>query len=315
MQAPIVVDPGLATIINYQASAVRQLFREQDFLEIFPPHLTTVQQVPFRSLFQVTSPESNFVGSLRVGAAYFLAHTISRLHRAYTLNTSFRADAAPGTGLVEFHMLEAWSEGNFVDAQQLAEDLLSAQIRAVLAKSAALPSERARQLRAIKFPLRSVPYEEAMREAGLEIGLRTTPDVAKKIVEALGSEPIFVTDFPEDVDHSFTDVRLDRGHHLSFVLLAPFAGNVLSGGELETNYEAMNHQTSRSGFLRELVRIGSDRDQLESYMQAVARLTTPHYKVAGGFERMTQFLLGTERIENATLLPVYVAEQEEIDRG
>jgi aspartyl/asparaginyl-tRNA synthetase len=102
---------------------------------------------------------------------------------------------------------------------------------------------------------------------------------------------------------------------LSFVLLAPFAGNVLSGGELETNYEAMNHQTSRSGFLRELVRIGSDRDQLESYMQAVARLTTPHYKVAGGFERMTQFLLGTERIENATLLPVYVAEQEEIDRG
>jgi aspartyl/asparaginyl-tRNA synthetase len=315
MDPPIVVDPGLARIVSYQASAVRRFFEEQDFLEIFVPHLTTAQTTPFRTTFQVSSPETNFVGALRVSAGYYLAQTISQLHRTYTLSTSFRADPAPGEKLAEFQLLQAWSEGGLADAQQLAEDLLSAQIKAVLRKSATLPSERARQLRAIAFPLRSVTYEEAIRQTGLESDLRLTPDVAKKIVETLGSQPIFVTHLPENVDHSFTDIRMDRMHnHLGFVLLAPFAGNFILGGELETDFTAMSEQVRRSAFQRELVRLGGDGTELESYIQAISRLATPHYQIAGGFERVTQFLLGAERIEDATLLPVRASEQT-IDQG
>ena len=199
----------LARTISRQVSAVRRVFEDEGFLEVFVPHLTRNRAIPFRSTFQVSAPELNFVGALRVGAAYFLAEMISQLKRAYTISTSFRADVTPGSKLAEFQMVEAWSDGNFNDARQLAESLLRRQIRAVVAEPALARSGRARQLESIKFPLRSVTYAEAMERTGLKAGQRTTSTVAKQIVEAFGSEPMFVTHLPEDVDTGFIDIRQD----------------------------------------------------------------------------------------------------------
>jgi len=270
-------------------------------------------------MFQVSAPESNFRGALRVGSAFFLAQLISQVHRAWTLTTSFRANPVPGSKLAEFHMVETWSEGGFEDAKQFAEDLLSAQVKAILRRpaliskeSSPLTADRARQLRMIEFPLRSVTYREAMRQTGLESGLPTTPDVAMKIAEHFGSQPLFVTHFPENLDPSFTGWRqVDKaGNYLGFVLLAPFAGNLAVGGEIETDYDALDDQIRRSTFLEELIRLGGSRDQLEPYIQSIARLATPHFSLVNGFERVTQFVLGVERIEDATLLPVRAAEVE-----
>jgi aspartyl/asparaginyl-tRNA synthetase len=301
MEAPAVIDVGLADTISRQASATRRFLESERFYELFVPHLTRNQNLPFRSTFQVSAPELDFTGALRVGAALFLAETISELKRAYTLSTSFRADPIPGHKLVEFQLLEAWGEGGGDDARQLVEGLLRRQIGALLDSPTSLPLERARQLEAIEFPLQSVTYEEARRRAGLEAGQRP----GNETVEVFGSKPIFITDIPENLDRSLVDVRQHGNRlHSGFLLMAPFAGNVAVGGELETDYDTLSAQFDRSAFLEELLRFGGEKRQVERYLRSISRLETPHFKLAIGFERMTQYLLGVDRIEDAVLLPV-----------
>lgn len=300
------VDNKLARTVSRQMSALRRFFEDEGFLEVLTPHLTRNRTIPFRNTFQIESPDGSFQGALRVGAALFLAESVSELKRAYAITTSFRAEMTPGAKLGEFRLAEAWADGDLSDVRQLAEDALRRQLQATI-NEAALPAEKLRRLKSVKFPLRSVTYDDAMQHAGLTGRERPTDAVASKIVEAYGSQPMFVTHLPENLETPFTDVRLNEdGKHLGFVLLAPFAGTLMSGGELETDYERLSAQVDRSAFLKELLNGGGTREQLDRYVRSIARLDTPHSKLAIGFERVTQFLVGASQIEDAAVLPVRV---------
>src|SRR4051794_35738649 len=102
----------LAQTISLQLSELRRHFEDEGFLEIVVPHLTRNSSVPYRSTFQVSAPELNFSGALRVSANLFLAETSTELKRAYTVGPSFRASVAPastpGSQLAEFQLVEAW---------------------------------------------------------------------------------------------------------------------------------------------------------------------------------------------------------------
>jgi aspartyl/asparaginyl-tRNA synthetase len=311
MDGRATLDAGLAKTINHQISAVRRLFEEEGFVEIFVPHLTRNYATPFRSSFQVTSAESNFIGALRVSSGWPLANASTVLERVYTVHTSFRAAPIPGSQLAEFQLIEAWGTGTFDDVHDLAERLLRTQVRASLEGSEFVSKERRAQLDALKFPLPSVTYAEAVERAGLQFGRRPSSDIAPRIVEAFRSTPVFITNIPGTADPSFVDIRQDGdGTHMAFLLMAPMAGNVMAGGEVETDYDALSSQIDGSAYLQELVRLGGDREQFEPYLRTVASLSAPRFLLVVGFERMTQFLLGAEQIEDAAFMPVSGKRQE-----
>lgn len=305
MQGRATLNAGLARTISRQVAEIRRLFEEQRFVEIFVPHLTRNYATPFRSTFTVTAPESNFVGALRVSSGIFLANSVSELKRVYTISTSFRSAPTAGSKLVEFQLVEAWSAGNLDDVRRLVEDLLRRQVNALLSGPNSISAERRRELESIELPLRSVTYDEAVGRARLNFGQRPSSEVAKQVVDAYGSKPVFVTDIPENIDPTFPDIRQDGDQrHRAFVLMTP-AGNAVVGGELETDYDVLSGQIDRSTYLAELIRLGGSREQFEPYLRTISSLESPHFKLLVGFERLTQFLLGTDRIEDAVFLPVY----------
>jgi len=312
MESRIPLNVELAKTISQQMAEVRRFFEDERFVEIFPPHLTREFATPFRGTFQVTAPESNFIGALRVSSGIFLANSAaSGLARVYTISTSFRSRPTPGSKLVEFQLVQAWGEGTLEDAHGLAEGLLKSQVRALLQGASSISDQRSAELESLELPLRSVTYDEAVERAELQFSARPSSDVAQQIVDAFGSNAVFVTHIPENVDPSLADVRQDDDNkHSAFVLMAPLAGNVMMGGELETNYDTLSNQIDRSAYLDELVRLGGDRAQLEPYLRMISSLESPHFNLVIGFERLTQFLLGAERIEDAVFLPVIGQSQE-----
>ena len=310
------VNGDLARIISRQAIAIRNWLAKEGFVEIFPPHLTRVKKRPFVPTFEVSSPELNFEGALRVSANYFLAETVSQVSRAYSITPTFRAeqDTRP-SALTEFQLGEVWREGNFDDLLTFSENLLSNARSALLDESSPVSLAQARLLEKINFPLPRVTYEEAIKRVGGEFGETFTPHQELALMRTFGSTPIFITHFPPEFDTCFSDMRQDSNKRmLGFELRSPLGGELMSGGELETDRQTLLDQFQHSRFLKELIKLGGSEEQLVPYVNAISRLVTPHFRMAFGFERLTQFLLRAKRIEDASLFPVRVRTQEQAAR-
>jgi aspartyl/asparaginyl-tRNA synthetase len=304
------VDVNLAKVISRQMGSIRSWLAAEDFTEIFVPHLTRVKRRPFIPTFGVSSAELNFDGALRASSSYFMAEALSDLKKVYTIATRFRAEPTDGTShLPEFQLGEIWSAGSFEDFFKTAEGLLSSVIGSLLDKSSSLPVARARELEKIRFPLARVPFNEATKRVGLEPHQDFDFQSALQLVKAHGA-PVFVTHPPIEYDPCHTDLRhTSNGTSLGADLLFPYTGEVMTGGELETDEQTLSRQIKRSRFLRELIRIGGTESQLDPYIQALSRLDGPHIKLGFSFERLTQFLIGAEEISNAALFPVSTRRQ------
>jgi aspartyl/asparaginyl-tRNA synthetase len=305
------VNADVARIISRQATATRSWLGQQGFVEIFPPHLTRVKQRPFMPTFRVGAPDLDFDGSLRVSANYFLAQTLSELRRAYAVTTTFRPaqDTRP-SALTEFQLGELWREGDFETLLDFAESFLRSLIESLLDTSSPLSVARARELEKIRFPLPRVTYQEVVKRVGGEPGESLSGQQQSALLRTFDSSPVFITHFPADSDPCFTDMREDPDKGVrAFELRAPWAGELMSGGELETDMQALSRQVKRSRFLKELVRVGGTEEQLSAYLHAIARLAPPQSRMAFGFERLTQFLTGAETIEKASLFPVRARRQ------
>ena len=307
------LNASLAKITHQQMTAIRGWLAKEDFIEIFPPHLTGIRERPFMKTFKVSSPELKFEGALRVSANYFLAETVSQIKRAYAITSSFRPGALTGTEadrfrLLEFQLGELWREGDFGELLEFSERLLSNTISALLGENSLLPLARAKELEKIRFPLPRIPYKKAMEEVGGKPGQQFTPQQQLALVSAHGSSPVFVTHFPTDLaptSQDLSDMRRDSTQRvLSFDLFAPFGGEIMTGGQLETDRDTLTTQMKESRFLRELVAAGGTYEQVEPYIAAVSRLDSPYVRMGFGFERLSQFLMGTEGIDKATYIPL-----------
>ncbi len=145
-----------------------------------------------------------------------------------------------------------------------------------------------------------MPFDEAIKKIGLKPHREFDLNSSLQLVKTFGSTPVFLTHHPIDYDPCFTDLRQDStGRVLSRDLLFPFSGEVLTGGELETNEGALSKQVKESRFLRELIRLGGSEEQLTAYVKIVSSLDGPHFKMGFGSERLTQFLVGTNDISKA----------------
>jgi len=83
---------------------------------------------------------------------------------------------------------------------------------------------------------------------------------------------------------------------------------------VEIDYQALSQQIDRSAYLQELVKNGGNRAHLEPYLLKLAGLKVPHFQLAIGFERLTQFLIGADSIQEASLFPVYALLQQSAEK-
>jgi aspartyl/asparaginyl-tRNA synthetase len=292
------LDAMLARVIDSQLRSMRNYLERSDYTEVFVPHLTRNQTLPNVESFTVSAPGVQFEGALRSSSALYMASAVGVLGRAYNVGTSFRAEATTGRHLAEFRLVSVWGRGSVDDASQLAEDLIRVQLDS--AERAGFRGGGAD--RSLRF--QRVSYREMLEMLDLEEAPTIGFDIAARLCELHDNQPVLITEPPEDFDESLTDTKLDEnGNHQGFILVSP-AGVLMHGGELETDYPALKQQASRSRYLREFTELGGQASQIEHYLRSVGALRSKHFKLAFGFERVTQLILGNPTIEEATLIPV-----------
>jgi len=304
---PRPVDVDLARTVHQQATAIRRWLMNERFTEVLIPHLSSAKSVPFIPVFRFeSSTDRRTSGSLAVGGAYYLAQLAPEVGRVYSMSSSFRAQEPQGpvsyNTLFEFRYLEMRREGAFEDALAAAESLLTSVITDLVAAPHILPDERITALQQVHPPFPRLTYAQAVERVHGRPGEELTLKQHLELVAAFGSQPVFVTRIPVDVQPRFVDFRLDPGRTTySFDLIVPFAGEIMTGGELEIDEQVLTKQLTESRFIQELIRQGGSTALLRPYISSIARLGSPHIQVVVGFERVTQFMRGLNRIDQATV--------------
>ena len=196
--------------------------------------------------------------------------------------------ASAGRYLAEFVQLDLEvRDATRDDVLELGEGLVVAIFEAVCAHCAGELSELGRQLRIPSAPFERVTFADAAARHG-----EPFDDALSASLDA----PAWVIDFPRRVrefydreDPSRPDVLLDMD------LVYPEGyGEALSGGEREFEY---------SQVLDRLDREGMPRERFAPYLTLVEEGIPRSAGFGIGIERLTRFVAGLDRIEDARLFP------------
>jgi len=235
--------------------------------------------------------ENVFRGSLLESASFSLAQALIHFDQVFSLTPSFRIDEVRKPNcLSQFTYLEMHFKGNFEMAITQAEGLLAHARDMFLADGGSCRSELEFDL-----PLRRLDFREAVSSigSGVESDLEL-PDQLR-IVENFGSKPVVVTNIPAHLKPFEFDIRGSDGIALNFDLLVPWAGEIGSGSELESDKEILFRLARNSPLLRGLMDIGEPEEALDAYVGLV--VTAGGQAQAGlSVERIAQFLNGATDI-------------------
>ena len=171
------------------------------------------------------------------------------------------------------------------DIMAIGEGLLVHVLEQVIGHCADELRLLGREIRIPETPFERIPYAEAEREFGVPFDDRLSASLAS---------PAWVIDFPRAVrefydreDPSRPDTLLD----MDLVYPEGF-GEALSGGERE-------HTLPR--IIQRLQQDGIEMDRFETYLEEVKRGIPSSAGFGIGIERLTRFVAGLDRVEDARL--------------
>ncbi|MDQ2717298.1 MAG: asparagine--tRNA ligase [Chloroflexota bacterium] len=314
----LVRSPRMAALIRLRGTllkAIRGFMESEDFVEVTTPTITSLTGAceDFSTLF----PLEYF------GNKAFLTQTAQlhleplihsqTLRRVYSINHSYRAEPrADHRHLTEFVLVEPEiGFGNLEILLDTEERLVSHLVASILEtrrEELTLLGADIAMLETIKPAFRRMTYTEAVTQLNaLGIATEWGDDLDRQREIAIlewTQFPTFITHYPLEL--KFFNMRQNREDERivnAADLLLPGVGEVCGGAEREEDATRLRQRLMTSQAMKHLLAAGGSADDYEWYLQLREQNSIPYAGFGMGFERLVQFITGSESCLNCVEYP------------
>jgi len=279
--------------------AIHDFYRSRGFIEFQSPIFTTNACEGGSTLFEVPYFGKKGVYLSQSWQLYAEAG-IFGLEKIYTVTPAFRAEKSRTSR----HLSEYWTaemEASWMDYEELLrhqEDLILHIVSHILKTCKKELRELGRdtkELEKLKKPFLRIRYKDAIKKLGLKQGHDLTDKEERKLVEMLGSKPIFLTHFPRDMKAFYMKVDpKDPKTVLAADLLISKVGEVTGGSERISDQKEL---------LESLKLFKLSKSDYEWYLDLRKYGTVPHSGFGLGIGRLVMWIAGTEHIMDTIPFP------------
>uniref|UniRef100_A0A3Q1GU53 asparagine--tRNA ligase n=1 Tax=Acanthochromis polyacanthus TaxID=80966 RepID=A0A3Q1GU53_9TELE len=307
---------SLLRIRSEATTAIHSYFKENDFVQIHTPIITSNDCEGAGELFQVEPSGPDIVEDeyffsvptfLTVSGQLHLEVISGAFSRVYTFGPTFRAENSQSRRhLAEFYMVEA--EISFTqsieDLTKVMEDMFKSATEHVLAHCVedvdlfhkhVTPGHRIEGLKFYILSTLRITYTEAVDILNRSSEKFTFPtdwgcdlktEHEKYLVKHCGNTPVFVTDYPYDLKPFYARDNQDHPEPIAAILdlLVPGVGELCGGSLREERLDLLSAR-------------------LEEYLDLRRFGSVPHGGFGLGFERYLQCILGVDNIKDVIPFP------------
>lgn len=281
---------AILTIKSEIINAAGDYLRANGFIEILPVILSPVTDPLSHTTL---AGEVDYYGHRLQLTKSMILHkqaALCTLDRIFSFSPNIRLEpphyADSGRYLAEFVQLDLEiKDGTRDQLISLGEEMLTTVIAYVQKNCSGELHRLSRKLTLPSIPFERISYEKAQQTFGEEFDIPLSQ--AKK-------DPIWVVDFPLAVREFYDrEDKAQSGILVDMDLIYPDGfGEALSGGEREYTLERILTRIEQSGISQE---------QLAAYLEIVKEGIPPSAGFGIGIERLTRYICGLERIEDARL--------------
>lgn len=318
----------IAKIESALVTGAMDYCENNDYQMIIIPHMTKATGAceNFSTLFSTKlfgqTAYLNQTGQLMLEAF------LGKFSKTYCFGPSFRKekDADP-RHLIEFPLFEIEAKNlNLKDLQKEISNIFDSMLKNVEYKCTkelkVLTGQK--DLKEFKPPYNSITYTNAIKSLSdykVQWGDDLNTLHEQKLVEINNNKPLFITHYPQEI--KFFNMRLNRNNNRvvnSMDLLMPHSGEAVGAAEREENYETLTKRLLKSDMyklLKESIHKEApynkySNEQLsnealqrfEWYMNIIKENPMKHAGCGIGINRVSQSILQTSDIRNATAFPM-----------
>lgn len=304
---------SVARLKSEAAHSLLNNLHKDDFIRVFPPILTEHDCEGGGEVFRVEANQKDFFSNpayLTVSTQLHLEIAAASLPRVYSLSPVFRAENQhTSKHLSEFWMLEC--EISFLnDLESLLgfiESLIKSTVKDIAtSRHDGLDCSILEDI--VKKPFAKISYTEAIKELSsfnksfnypLEWGNDLQTEHERFIAETIFKGPVFVTHYPSNLKPFYMKLSGDNNTALCTDLLVPGIGEIVGGSLREDDYGVLKEKMKqRLGF-------NGDNNPLQWYLDLRKFGTVPHGGFGLGFDRLLQYISGTNNIRDTVMIPRY----------
>ena len=319
---------AIARIRSELNFAIHRFFREQGFIQVHTPIITTsdcegagemftVTALPADKIREAASFQQDFFGR-RAGltvSGQLQAEIFALSHsRVYTFGPTFRAENSnTSRHLAEFWMLEP--EMAFCDLicdMELAEAMVKDLVRTVLTNCADeldlferfVSKGLLKKLEAVQAqPFARMTYSEAimaLEQSGRQFdfpvqwGTDLQAEHERFLCEELAKRPLLVTNYPKNIKPFYMRLNDDDKTVAAMDLLVPGIGELIGGSQREERLELLTGRMEEAGL---------NLQEYDWYIDLRRFGSVPHAGFGLGFERLIQFVTGMSNIRDVIPFP------------
>ena len=320
---------AIARIRSSLTYAVHQYFREQGFILVHTPIITTIDCEGAGEMFKVVAPSpilkdkpdaktnTEFFGkpaNLTVSGQLQAEVYAMALGNVYTFGPTFRAENSnTSRHLAEFWMIEP--EMAFCDLAEnmvRAESFLKYLVRHVLENDksdmslfAEFADKKlfAKLGKVLERPFARITYTEAvaiLQKAGKNFefpvrwGIDLQAEHERYLSEDVFKQPVFITDYPKTIKPFYMRVNDDDKTVAAMDLLLPGLGEIIGGSQREERYDVL---------VARMKELHLNLEEYRWYLDLRSFGTVPHSGFGLGFERFLQFVTAMNNIREVIPFP------------
>jgi len=320
---------AIARIRSSLTYAVHQYFREQGFILVHTPIITTIDCEGGGEMFKVVAPSpilkdkpdaktnTEFFGkpaNLTVSGQLQAEVYAMALGNVYTFGPTFRAENSnTSRHLAEFWMIEP--EMAFCDLAEnmvQAESFLKYLVRHVLENDKSDMSLFAEFVdkklfaklgKVLERPFARITYTEAvaiLQKAGKNFefpvrwGIDLQAEHERYLSEDVFKQPVFITDYPKTIKPFYMRVNDDDKTVAAMDLLLPGLGEIIGGSQREERYDVL---------VARMKELHLNLEEYRWYLDLRSFGTVPHSGFGLGFERFLQFVTAMNNIREVIPFP------------
>ena len=266
--------------------------RKKDFIEISPVILSPITD----PLNHPTKPAHiNCYGKNYNVTQSMIFHkqlALRTLEKIFVFSPNVRIEPLEkkdtGRHLFEFTQLDLEvKDAKREDVMRLCEELLIATITSIKRGCKKELNMLGRKLIVPKNPFKKIRYADACKQYGKDF---------ESVISETYKEPVWIIDIPLTNREFYDKEDLEKpGFLRDMDLIYPEGyGEALSGGEREYEYEQIKTK---------ILKKGQRISQFKEYLELAEDGLPPSAGFGIGIERLTRFICGLKRIENASLFP------------